>query len=34
MGNKYLETKPSSLEESILGMWEEQAAEMDGRKKN
>jgi hypothetical protein len=34
MGKKYLETKGTSLESSILGMWEEEAARVDGRTKS
>jgi len=34
MGKKYLETKGTSLESSILGMWEEEADRVDGRTKS
>ena len=34
MGKKYLETKGNSLESSILGLWEEEAARVDGRTKS
>ena len=33
MAKKYFDTKPKSLESSILGIWEEQATKMDARTK-